>query len=153
MKIAVSFDHRGVTVSARLLSFLVDAGHELIKVPVCSTDSCDYPDMAYPVASSVASGVADRGILICSSGIGMSIAANKVKGARAALIRDTHCAEMSRRHNDANVLCLAADGNKPEELEQIITIWLATEFEGGRHQRRVQKVEAIEAGADPAEVR
>ena len=153
MKIAVSFDHRGVTVSARLLSFLVDAGHELIEVPVCSTDSCDYPDMAYPVASSVASGVADRGILICSSGIGMSIAANKVKGARAALVQNTHCAEMSRRHNDANVLCLAADGNKPEELEQIITIWLATEFEGGRHQRRVQKVEAIEAGADPAEVR
>jgi ribose 5-phosphate isomerase B len=152
VKIAVSFDHRGVHVSARLLSYLESAGHQLVKVPVCESDSCDYPEMAYHVGSAVMDGRADRGILICSSGIGMSIAANKVKGVRAALIHDTHGAEMSRRHNDANVLCLAADEEDPADLERIMDVWIATEFEGGRHSRRVGKVKAIEAGEDPAGV-
>jgi ribose 5-phosphate isomerase B len=110
---------------------------------------CDYPDMAYPVATAVATGDAQRGILICGSGIGMSIAANKVKGVRAALVHDEIGAEMSRRHNDANVLCLAADLLGVRLIERIIGIWLATEFEGGRHARRVSKITAIEQGHNP----
>ncbi|MDX1564049.1 MAG: RpiB/LacA/LacB family sugar-phosphate isomerase [Phycisphaeraceae bacterium] len=153
MKIAVSFDHRGAPVSPRLIAFVQSLGHERVEVPVCDGGSCDYPDMAYHVARAVADGRADRGVLICSSGIGMSIAANKVHGVRAALIHDAQGAEMSRRHNDANVICLSADGQKPEQLEEILAVWLRTDFEGGRHARRVRKIGAIEAGGDPASVK
>ncbi|RMD62319.1 MAG: RpiB/LacA/LacB family sugar-phosphate isomerase, partial [Planctomycetota bacterium] len=95
---------------------------------------------------------ADRGVLICGSGIGMCIAANKVKGVRAALVSDELSAEMSRRHNDANVLCLAADLLGDRLIERIVEIWLATPFEGGRHARRVAKIAAIERGEDPRSV-
>ena len=115
----------------------------------CSDRTCDYPDMAYPVSTAVSTGEADRGILVCGSGIGMCIAANKVKGVRAALVHDEIGAEMSRRHNDANVLCLAADLLGARIIERIVTTWLKTDFEGGRHARRVNKIAAIEEGRSP----
>ncbi len=150
MKIALGADHRGTDALRAVMDTLVEQGHEPLTLGVCQDRSCDYPDMAYPVASAVANGQADRGILICGSGIGMSIAANKVKGVRAALVHDEVGAEVSRRHNDANVLCLPADMIGVRVIEQIVTTWLRTEFEGGRHERRVQKIQAIEMGLDPS---
>lgn len=136
----------------RITDLVQGAGHELTEVPTCRTPSCDYPDMAYGLATAVAEGRADRGILVCGSGIGMSIAANKVKGVRAALCHDDLTAEMSRRHNDANVLCMSADLLGQPLIEKIVQVWLGTEFEGGRHGRRVEKIAAIERGADPVTV-
>ena len=102
------------------------------------------------MASAVASGAADRGVLVCGSGIGMSMAANKVDGVRAALAHEAHAAQMSRRHNDANILCMAADGKAQIDPIAIVDAWLAADFEGGRHQRRVDKITSIERGVDPA---
>jgi ribose 5-phosphate isomerase B len=107
--------------------------------------------MAYPVAMAVSSGAVDRGILVCGSGIGMSMASNKVKGVRAALVHDEVGADISRRHNDANVLCLPADMLGQQTIEQVVAKWLRTEFEGGRHARRVNKITAIEQGLDPTD--
>lgn len=149
MKIAVSADHRGVSILQQMLPVIEQAGCRIINQIPCDERTCDYPDMAYPVALAVASGEADRGILICGSGIGMCIAANKVPGVRAALVHDEISAEMSRRHNDANVLCLAADLLGVRVIERIIQIWLTTEFEAGRHARRVSKITAIEQGQNP----
>jgi len=149
MKIAIGADHRGSDVVLHVSQVLREEGHQVLAVGVCDAKSCDYPDMAYPVGKSVASGEADRGILICGSGIGMSIAANKVAGVRAALIHDEIGAEMSRRHNDANVLCLSADMLGLRIIDRIIKTWLETAFEGGRHARRVAKISAIEQGTDP----
>ncbi|MCL2330370.1 MAG: ribose 5-phosphate isomerase B, partial [Phycisphaerae bacterium] len=109
----------------------------------CST-SCDYPDAAYPTCKSVVSGVSQSGILLCGSGIGMSISANKVRGIRAALCHDELTAEMSRRHNDANVLCLPADLIGEELTRRIVDTWLKSKFEGGRHERRVKKITVYE---------
>jgi len=150
MRIALGADHRGGDVVERLTEGLRAAGHVVMPLGVCSAKSCDYPDMAFPVANAVSEGRADRGILVCGSGIGMSIAANKVHGVRAALIHDEIGAEASRRHNDANVLCLGADLLSQRVIENIVNRWLATEFEGGRHERRVSKIAAIERGEDPA---
>ena len=125
-------------------------GHELVEVPTCSGPNCDYPDLAFSVGRAVVEGRADRGILICGSGIGMSIAANKIPGIRAALVHDDITAEMSRRHNDANIVCLSADMLGQKLIEKIIQIYLDTEFEGGRHARRNAKISAMEAGLDPA---
>jgi len=152
MKIALGADHRGADVVRSITKTLTAQHHIPIPMGVCKTRSCDYPDMAYPVALAVATGKADLGILVCGSGIGMSIAANKVKGIRAALVHDAVGAEISRRHNDANVLCIPADMLGVKVIEQIVTAWMRTEFEGGRHQRRVQKIQAIERGLDPASV-
>lgn len=149
MKIALSADHRGADVLRAVTETLTANRHIPMAMGVCTGKACDYPDMAYPVANAVAKGEADRGILICGSGIGMSIAANKVKGVRAALIHDEVGAEVSRRHNDANVLCIPADMLGVRVIERIVLAWLRTEFEGGRHERRVQKIKAIEAGMDP----
>ena len=151
MKIAVSADHRGVSIYTLVRDLVTSCGHQLVEVPTCQANSCDYPDMAWAVASAVAGGQADRGILMCGSGIGMSISANKVKGVRAALCHDDVTAEMARRHNDANVLCLPADLLGRRLIENIVHIWLDTEFEGGRHARRVAKITAIESGQNPAE--
>ncbi len=150
MKIALGADHRGTDAIKAITEMLIANRHTPVPKGVCKTRSCDYPDMAYPVAQAVATGKADRGILVCGSGIGMSIAANKVKGIRAALVHDAVGAEVSRRHNDANVLCIPADMLGVRVIEQIVTAWLRTEFEGGRHERRVQKIQAIEQGLDPA---
>ena len=115
-----------------------------------SAKSCDYPDLAYPAARSVADNKADRAILICGSGIGMDICANKIQGIRAALCHDDLTAQMSRRHNNANVLCLASDVLGEELMRRIVSSWLTTEFEGGgRHERRVRKMAWIEQGKDP----
>ncbi len=136
MKVAISCDHRGVAVVEPLKQALRDAGHEPIDVPLCTGEgACDYPDMAYAACLAVRSGEADRAVLICGSGIGMSIAANKVHGIRAALVHDEVTAQLSRRHNDANALCLSAEQLSAREIGQIVRIWLATDFEGGRHAR------------------
>jgi len=153
MKIALGSDHRGTEAIRAITDTLVSEGHTAEAMGVCHTRSCDYPDMAYPVAHAVATGHADMGILVCGSGIGMSIAANKVKGIRAALVHDEVGAEVSRRHNDANVLCIPADMLGVRVIERIVSAWLRTEFEGGRHDRRVQKIQAIEQGLDPSTVK
>lgn len=152
MKIAISCDHRGAHLHRALTDLVEDNGHEVIPVPSCTGPSCDYPDFAWAVAQAVAEGRAERGVLLCGSGIGMCISANKVQGIRAALVHDEISAEMSRRHNDANVLCLSADMLGQRLIEKIVGIWLETDFEGGRHARRVAKIAAIEAGENPAAV-
>lgn len=152
MKIAISADHRGASVYDKLCDQVTSLGHELLTVPTCDGESCDYPDMAYHACTAVSLSEADRAILVCGSGIGMSIAANKVKGIRAALVHDDIGAEMCRRHNDANVVCLSADMLGARLIEKIVEIFLVTEFEAGRHARRVNKITAIEQGIDPGSV-
>ncbi|MCB9846030.1 MAG: ribose 5-phosphate isomerase B [Phycisphaeraceae bacterium] len=152
MKIAIGGDHRGASAVKRVSAQLEREGHEVVVVGTCDETPCDYPERAYEVANEVASGRADRGILICGTGIGMSIAANKVKGIRAAVVHDEMTAELSRSHNNANVLCLSGDLLGERLIETIVAAWLRAEFEGGRHARRIRKIEAIEEGRDPASV-
>jgi ribose 5-phosphate isomerase B len=144
MKIALGNDHRGVPVKQRVIALLRELGHEVLDLGTHSPASVDYPDYAVAVGEAVVHGKADRGILICGTGHGMCIAANKVAGIRATNCRDVIDAELSRRHNDANVLCLSADLVGEEMSEKIIRVWLATEFEGGRHARRTDKITAYE---------
>jgi ribose 5-phosphate isomerase B len=144
MKIAVGNDHRGVAVKQRLLGLLKELGHEIDDLGANSPASVDYPDYAITVAESVSGGKAERGILICGTGHGMCIAANKVAGIRAANCRDVIDAELSRRHNDANVMCLSADLIGEEQIEKMVRTWLATDFEGGRHARRTEKIAEYE---------
>ena len=144
MKIAVGNDHRGVTVKQRVVGLLNELGHEVSDLGASSPASVDYPDYAIPVAEAVSAGTVDRGILICGTGHGMCIAANKVGGIRAANCRDVIDAELSRRHNDANVMCLSADLIGEEQIERMIRTWLTTDFEGGRHARRTEKIAAYE---------
>ena len=146
MKIAVASDHRGVDMKTKILEMVRAVDHDGEDFGAdCESESVDYPDFAGKVAGAVSSGHVDRGILICGTGIGMCITANKFRGVRAAKVDDSLNAEMSRRHNDANVLCLSADLIGAESLERIIDIWLRTEFEGGRHARRVEKILQIES--------
>lgn len=152
MRIAIGSDHRGIELVTRLEAWLAANGHDVLPLGVCTGDSCDYPEPAWAVGQAVASGSADRGVLICGSGIGVSIAANKVHGVRAALVHDSEAATMTRRHNDANIVCLSADATSPPLAIAIIHAFLATDFEGGRHARRVAKIAAIEAGTDPGSV-
>jgi ribose 5-phosphate isomerase B len=149
MKIAVGSDHRGFEAKRRVVAHLQQLGHEAIDFGPSGRDSVDYPDYAFLVAQAVGSGQADRGILLCGTGIGMCIAANKVPGVRAAPCHDSITAEMSRRHNDANVLCLSADLLGEELIERMLRIWLETPFEGGRHARRVEKITRFEAETHP----
>jgi len=149
MKIAIGADHRGCEAATRVAAHLKKAGHEIVQAGTFSEEPSDYPDPAYEVASKVGTGVVDRGMLICGSGIGMSIAANKVRGVRAALVHDELSAEMSRAHNDANVLCLSADLLGPRLIDKIVDLWMKTPFEGGRHERRVNKIKAIEEARAP----
>jgi ribose 5-phosphate isomerase B len=150
MKIALSADHRGVAPARLLSDRLKTQGHQVLLMGSMSGEICDYPDPAYQVGTAVSSGQVERGILLCGSGIGMTIAANKVKGVRAALVHDELTAEMSRSHNDANILCMSADLLGQRIIEKIVDIWLVTPFQGGRHERRVKKINAIEAGLDPS---
>ncbi len=147
MRVAVGSDHRGFEVKQRILLLLSKWQHEAQDYGTNSKDSADYPDFALSVADAVSRGTADRGILICGTGIGMCIAANKVAGIRAAPCHDVITAEMSRRHNDANVLCLSADLLGEELIERMLQIWLTTEFEEGRHARRVNKIKDYEQQA------
>lgn len=144
MKVALGNDHRGLTVKHRVVGLLAELGHEVHDLGANSPAGSDYPDFAIPVAEEVSSGKAERGILICATGHGMCIAANKVAGARAANCRDVVDAELSRRHNDSNIMCLGADLIGEEQIERMIRAWLATEFEGGRHTRRTEKVVVYE---------
>jgi ribose 5-phosphate isomerase B len=152
MKIAVGADHRGTEAARALAQHLRAQGHEILDAEVCDGTSCDYPDKAFAVARAVSTGSRDVGVLICGSGIGMSIAANKVNGIRAALVSDAFTAEVAKRHNNANVLCLSGDLSSPHEIITMVNAWLNATFEGGRHQRRLDKVAAIEAGLEPSSI-
>jgi len=146
MKIVIGSDHRGVEIKRRLLDLVRAMGHEVLDIGTDGAESVDYPDFAYEVGKRVGRKEMDRGILICGTGTGMCMAANKVRGVRAAACQDVLTAEMSRRHNDANVLCLSADLVGEDQMMQMIRIWLETPFEsGGRHSRRVEKIAKIEA--------
>ncbi len=140
MNIAIGCDHRGFTHKTSLLTALRQQGHEVCDFGSPSAEAVDYPDTAFAVAEAVADGRCDRGILICGSGIGMSIAANKVLGVRASFCGDEEAARLTVLHNDSNVLCLSGDRTPPDLALQITTTWLNAEFEGGRHGRRVQKI-------------
>jgi ribose 5-phosphate isomerase B len=145
MKIAVACDHRGYEAKRRLLPLLAQLGHEVTDFG-CETNAspCDYPDMAIPAARSVADGKCHVGIFLDGSGIGMSVAANKVRGVRAALAHDEVTARLSREHNHCNVLCLGSDLLNDGEIRKIITIFLETPFGEGRHVRRVEKLRQLE---------
>ena len=144
MKISLGSDHRGVQIKARLLQALQTNGFEVADEGAHSDASVDYPDFAQQVASKVSCGDADRGILICGTGIGMAIAANKFAGVRAAPCIDEVMVEMSRRHNDVNVLCLPGDLIGERNVDDLVLMWLQTEFDGGRHAERIQKISGIE---------
>lgn len=150
MRIALGADHRGSDALHQITQLLQQQQVETTMCADCGGRTCDYPDMAYPVCRAVVDGDADRGIVICGTGLGSSIAANKVAGIRAALVHDEIGAEMARRCLDANVLCLAADLTGPRLIERIVVTFLHTEFEGGRHARRLAKVQAMEDGHSPA---
>lgn len=146
MRIAIGADHAGYRLKDELVPFIQSLGHELEDVGCSCDQSVDYPDYALPVADLVASGKADRGILICGTGIGMSIAANKVKGIRCALVHDMFSAKATREHNDTNVLAMGERVIGPGVAQEIIRIWLETPFSNGeRHVGRVNKVMQIEA--------
>jgi len=152
MKVVVTNDHRGVRTSEQILAILAQLNHECLDLTNKEDQAVDYPDSAYEAGMAVSTGKADRAILICGTGIGMCIAANKVKGVRAAVCFDELSAKVSRQHNDTNVLCLSGDLLGPSLFRKIVEVWLSTEFEGGRHLRRVRKIQAIEEGKDPRDV-
>jgi len=143
VRVALGADHRGFGLKEELKRWLAVRGHVVIDFGPASADRVDYPDYAFRVADAVARHKADRGILMCSTGIGMSIAANKVPGVRAALADSVRLARLSREHNDANVLCLGADIVSATEARRIVGVWLKTEFAGGRHARRVRKLARV----------
>ena len=153
MKIAIASDHRGYEAKEQVKAQIAQLGHECIDFGTNNSSPVDYPDLAYLAAHAVSGHEADRAILICGTGIGMCIAANKVKGVRAALCYDELNAQISRQHNDANILCISGDLIGEIVLRKIVEVWLTTEFAGGRHQRRVKKITAIEEGRDPRDVR
>jgi len=144
MRIAIGSDHRGFGVKQKVIELLQRLSQDVIDAGTHGTESVDYPDVASVVAGQVSRGEVDRGILICGTGIGMSIAANKFPGVRAAPCHDDLSAEMSRRHNDLNVLCLSADMLGEKLIDRMVEMWLKTEFEGGRHARRVEKIQHLE---------
>ena len=148
MRIAIGSDHRGVPARLRLIALLERMGHDVIDCGSHGTDAVDYPDIAADVAGRVSHATVDRGILLCCTGVGMAIAANKVAGVRAATCHDEVTAEMSRRHNDLNVLCLSAEMIGPEVQDKMIRTWLETPFDGGRHARRVAKIMSLEPHCD-----
>jgi ribose 5-phosphate isomerase B len=141
MRIALGSDHRGFRLKEKLGTWLREHGHTVLDLGTDGPDSTDYPDYAFAVARAVARRRASRGILICGTGIGMSIAANRLRGVRAALCGNANLARQSRRHNNANVLCLGADIISPTRARQVVDTWLRTDFEGGRHRRRVRKLD------------
>ncbi len=143
MRIAIGCDHRGLNPKQFIIKLITEAEHSYEDFGCYTTDSVDYPDIAKKVAEAVAAGYFEQGILICDTGIGMSIAANKVKGIRAALCHNAFSARRARQHNDANILCLAA-GEKPDTIRKIVGAYLTSEFEGGRHRPRLNKIKDME---------
>jgi len=144
MRITIGSDHGGYELKEKLSTFLRRLKHKIADAGTYNQDSCDYPDFGYKVAKSVAGKKADRGILICKSGIGMCIVANKVPGVRAAVLYDNKQTEFSRLHSDTNVAVFAASFIKPHKAKELLKIWLKTDFEGGRHNRRLTKIKKIE---------
>jgi ribose 5-phosphate isomerase B len=149
MKIAIAADHAGFALKERLRQRLAAAGHQVIDFGTSSTESCDYPDFAQPVGREVAGGRSDRGILVCSTGIGMAMAANKIGGVRAAPAQSDDEVRFTREHNDANVLTLGAKYLEEARAMELIDIFLHTDFAGGRHARRVDKISQLERGTEP----
>jgi ribose 5-phosphate isomerase B len=147
MKIAIGADHAGFAAKEEIKSVIKALGHQVVDAGTSSDASVDYPDFADKVAQAVVSQEADRGVLICGTGIGMSIAANKVHGIRAALVTDEKTADLSRRHNDANVFCAGARVTPVVKIAESLKVWLQTPFEGGRHQNRVNKIAALESSS------
>lgn len=152
LRIVIGADHRGAPAARWVEDRLKSNGHAVRVLGTCDpTEPCDYPESAWKVGRAIAAGDADRGILICGTGIGMSIAANKIDGVRAAVVHDELTSQLSRAHNDANVLCMSADLLGVRLMESIVDVFLKTTFEGGRHGRRVDKIGLIERGQDPGE--
>jgi len=144
MKIIIGSDHRGRDLKEKIKTFLSEQTVPVIDAGPFDGEPVDYPDLGKEVAEKVSSGACERGILICGSGVGMSIVANKFPGVRAALCKDTYCARMSRNHNDANILILGADTTPQDAALAIVDTWMKSEFEGGRHQLRLDKIKEIE---------
>ena len=144
MKIAIASDHGGFALKQQIMNYLEELGHEYKDFGCFSEESMDYPDIAFPTAKAVASGEYQRGILICGTGIGVSICANKVKGIRCALCGDVLSAELTRQHNDSNMLAMGGRIIGVETAKAITQSWLETEFTGGRHQRRIDKISEYE---------
>ena len=144
MRISIASDHGGYDLKEDLRSWLTGLGHEVEDFGCHSRESCDYADFAEPAARAVAEGKCDRGIVICTTGIGISITANKVKGIRCALCSEPVSASLTRHHNDANMLAMGAGMVGPMMAREIVTTFLTSEFDGGRHQRRVDKITAVE---------
>lgn len=142
--IFIGADHRGFELKGRIITLLKEFGHEVVDAGSYDLEPCDYPAIAYEVASNVARLKGGRGILVCMSGIGHSIAANKVPGVYAALCYNQEAAMLSRQHNNSNVLVLGAKFVSQKELFEIVKVWLSTEFEGGRHLRRIKQIKAME---------
>ena len=142
--IAIGSDHGGFELKTHVIKYLKEQGIELFDFGTYTEDSCDYPDVAEKVANAVANGEYEKGILICGTGIGISIAANKVDGIRAALCGDVYSAKMTRKHNDANILCMGGRVTGRELAFMICDTFLSEEFEGGRHQTRIDKIHALE---------
>lgn len=149
MRIAIGSDHAGFLLKQKLIKFLDSKGFTVADMGTHTSESCDYPLYGAKVARAVRNGQFKKGILICKTGIGMSMTANKISGVRAALCRDVDTAKLSRQHNDANVLCLAAKKTPFKLAKKITEAWLKTEFEGGRHGRRVNQIKKLEKGLAP----
>ncbi|RLE20754.1 MAG: ribose 5-phosphate isomerase B [Acidobacteria bacterium] len=144
MKIAIGSDHGGFVLKEIVKGYLIDKGYDIEDLGCDSNESVDYPDFALKVAEKVASGAFEKGILMCGTGIGISISANKVKGIRAALCHDHLTASLAARHNNANILCMGGRTTGPETAKDIVEAWLNTSFEGGRHSRRLAKIAEME---------
>lgn len=144
MRIGIGNDHSALELKAEIIEFLKEKGHEVVDFGTDSSESCDYPKYGEAVGRAVAAKEVDCGILICGTGLGISLAANKVKGVRAAVCSEPFTAKMSRAHNDCNVLAFGARVVGAELAKMIVDVWLSTEFEGGRHQRRVDMIMEIE---------
>ena len=143
MRIAIGCDHKGIDLKQLVVEKVAQMGHQYQDFGCFSTNSVDYPDIAKMVAQAVASGNFERGMLICNTGIGMSIAANKVRGIRAALCHNSFSARRARQHNDANILCLGAE-EEPEQVPETVSAFFTNEFDGGKHLRRVNKIKGME---------
>ncbi len=144
MKIAVGCDHGGIVLKESVVNTLNALGAEVLDLGCYSTDSVDYPEYGEKVAKAVASGEADAGVIMCGTGIGISIAANKVKGIRAAVVTNTYMAKLTKNHNNANIIALGGRVISPEEAKDIVEAWYTAEYEGGRHQRRLDMISRIE---------
>ena len=144
MRIAIGSDHAGFPLKQELAAFLVDAGHQVDDLGAISDERVDYPDFGAAVGRAVASGASELGVCVCGTGIGISIAANKVDGVRAAVVHDATSARLAREHNDANVVCLGARLVGPEVAHESLQAFLATSWQGGRHAQRVDKITALE---------